>query len=60
MPTQTDSIVIDIGQASERNLAAIAFKHRAENKYLRYWLVLVLVLELPSRIDYEHEHRSSD
>ena len=58
MPTQTDSIVIDIGQAPERNLAAIAFKHRAEKKYLRYWLVLVL--ELPSRIDYEHEHRSSD
>ena len=58
MPTQTDSIVIDIGQASERNLAAIAFKHRAENKYLRYWFVLVL--ELPSRIDYEHEHRPSD
>ena len=53
MPTQTDSIVIDIGQASERNLAAMSFKNWAENKYLRYWLVL----ELPSRIDYEHEHR---
>lgn len=56
MPTQTDSIVIDIGQASERNLAAMAFKNWAGNKYLRYWLVLVL--ELPSRIDYEH--RPSD